>query len=148
MSLPGRSGPVAAIACEPPSSAGSISELPIWKSSRRVGHCFGVFLGAGRFLDMVPSLPEILAEEFLDRRAVAFADIAVPIWRAERHNAVHPVRRIGPEHAAITYSLDEVLKVPVKREARDHRVEQVVRQRSYERGGNAPRRAIEPDFGG
>src|SRR5262245_43132896 len=38
------------------------------------------------------------------------------------------------------------MKVPVKREARDHRLEQMVRKRSYECGGDAPRRTIEPDF--
>src|SRR5881628_51770 len=108
----------------------------------------GVFLDADHFLDI--SLPENLAEEFLDRRGVAFADVAVAIPRAERgfdgHAAVHPVRRIGPKHAAVAASVDQVLKVPVKREARDQRVEQVVRQRTLERGGDAPRRAVEPDF--
>src|SRR5262245_56137633 len=37
----------------PPSSAGSISELPIWKRSRRVAPGFGVFLD---FLDMIPQV--------------------------------------------------------------------------------------------
>src|SRR5438128_3616637 len=72
--------------------------------------------------------------------------MAVAIRRAERYHAVHPVRRIGPKHAAIADSVDEILKLPMKREARDHRVEQVVRQRTFERGGEAPRRAIEPDL--
>src|SRR5437899_1858985 len=83
-----------------------------------------------------------LPEEFLDRWSVAFADIAVAIRRPERNHAVHPIRRIGPKHAAIADGVDDVLKVPVKRKARDHRVEQVVRQRAFERGGDAPRRTV------
>src|SRR5262249_16560367 len=61
-------------------------------------------------------------------------------------DAVHPVRRISPKDAATADSVDQVLKVPVKREPRDHRVEQMARRRAYERGGDAPRRAVEPDF--
>ena len=87
-----------------------------------------------------------LPEEFLDRRDITFAHITVTIRRPERNHAVHPVCLIGPKHAAIADSVEEVGKVPVKREAWDHRVEQAVCQRSFERGGDAPRCAVEPDF--
>src|SRR5207248_2429634 len=40
--------------------------------------------------------------------------------------------------------VNEVLKVPVQREAGDHGVEQVAGKRTNERGGDAPRRAVEP----
>src|SRR5690349_6347559 len=53
MYLPFRNGTAAALACKPPSRPGSISELPIWKSSRRVAPCLGLLLG-GRVLDMIP----------------------------------------------------------------------------------------------
>jgi hypothetical protein len=62
-------------------------------------------------------------EEFLDQRGIALADIAVAVFPSERHHAVHPIRGIGPKHVALADSLHEVLKVPVEREARNHRVE-------------------------
>src|SRR5690349_14231697 len=87
-----------------------------------------------------------MPEEFFDQRSVAFADIAVVIWRAERHHAVHPIRGIGPKHSGATDSLDEVVKLPVKRKPWNHSVEQLVRQWAFEPGGDAPRRPVEPDL--
>src|SRR5215475_4105457 len=88
-----------------------------------------------------------LPEEFFDQRGVAFADIAVAIRRTESNHPVHPVRGIAPKNAATADSRHQVLKVPVKCEARDHRVEQMVGERAFERGGDAPRRAVKPDPG-
>jgi hypothetical protein len=81
MSLPGRRGPEAAIACEPPSRAGSINELPIWKRSLRVAPRSEV--GAGRFLDMIPKF----TEKFRSRGASS--------WDERRGGFLYRERKVG-----------------------------------------------------
>ena len=50
---------------------------------------------AARTIDTLKDIGS-LPQEFLDRRTVSLAHIPVPIRRAEWHDAVHPVCRIGP----------------------------------------------------
>jgi hypothetical protein len=54
-----------------------MSELPVWKNSRRVAPWYGAFSCVGRFFDMIYKVYRNLADEFVDERTIAFAGVAV-----------------------------------------------------------------------
>ena len=120
-----------------------MSELPIWKNSRRVAPRSGVFSRLDCFFDMIFKSIENLAEEFIDERSIAFA--AVRYRSAVRDATTRFIRFDGS-----VQSMGRGAIVPTRlfksqwSAKRDHRVEQVVRWQILECGADAQSRADEP----